>query len=871
VRRTWEWLGLNLGKHAGVVASIGLALTIVLGFGLTWVRFSTSNSDYLNGNDPIEIGNTEYSSLFGGDPIAVLFTMNRGKTVDNLLTTANQAEMHRVDAALNKDPAVYDVISPISALGFSSVLLGGPNLGIKMFLSAFYRDTNAHSRTLRQEFLAAEEGKIASFTPSQETLSNPRWAQFILHNPDGSLRPSVTAFIPNERHVLMAILLKPNLSFNQELAAAARIQKVTESAHYQNATTITTGVPEIEKNINDYLHRGLRTLGGAAALLMVVILLLTFKVRWRLLPFGILAVGMIWAFGLVGYFGVPLTFATITALPVLMGVGMDYSIQMHSRIEEEVRLNRAPHPIQSAARGLGPALLVVTFDAVFAFAALWFAKVPAVRQFGSLMIIGIIAVCVCSIVLTLAILGIREYRSPTRPSDREGGLLGRFVVWLSGLPSKVAVPAMCVATVVLLTGVALEGRLVVQPNPIQWLSPQSSAVKQILALESDTGSDNQIGIIVKTKHPFTSQTIAYVTKLTEIETRKYGSILFPGAGLISSADGFLTPPGADVVPPTPSQIEEFYRLAPMALKKQLVASDGHDLDLVFLSRTNNFSALEPMIENLQTDAPPPPGFAIAPGGIGVVGVGLLVNLAKSRTLLTYLALLFVGAFLAVRLRSFVRALLSLVPVLIAVGGVTLLAFALNAKLSPLTAVSGPLVVAVCTEFTSLLLLRFVEERNRGLSPRESMTVTASRTGRAFLVSGMTAVGGIAVVATSSMPMLRDFGIVMVLNVLVALLSALVVLPPILVWAEDRGLVSRGLLRPVPEPIEFDVPQPGLAPDVRRLGVFQVAEAAHAGVWVTHANGNGADAARSPAPHDGKLVRPAPPQERESVTDLWYRP
>ncbi len=113
-------------------------------------------------------------------------------------------------------------------------------------------------------------------------------------------------------------------------------------------------------------------------------------------------------------------------------------------------------------------------------------------------------------------------------------------------------------------------------------------------------------------------------------------------------------------------------------------------------------------------------------------------------------------------------------------------------------------MAICTEFTSLILLRFVEERNRGHSAREAMTVTASRTGRAFLVSAMTATAGIAVIATSSMPMLRGFGIVMACNVVVALASALIALPPILVWAEERwGLVTRGLIRPVPAPFEVD--------------------------------------------------------------------
>jgi predicted RND superfamily exporter protein len=106
------------------------------------------------------------------------------------------------------------------------------------------------------------------------------------------------------------------------------------------------------------------------------------------------------------------------------------------------------------------------------------------------------------------------------------------------------------------------------------------------------------------------------------------------------------------------------------------------------------------------------------------------------------------------------------------------------------------VIAVCTEFTSLILLRFVEERGRKRSPEEAMHITASRTGRAFIVSGLTAVAGVAVIATSPWPLLRGFGIIVGLNVLMALLCALVVLPPILIWAEsgDRNWVSRHLVR-----------------------------------------------------------------------------
>ena len=106
---------------------------------------------------------------------------------------------------------------------------------------------------------------------------------------------------------------------------------------------------------------------------------------------------------------------------------------------------------------------------------------------------------------------------------------------------------------------------------------------------------------------------------------------------------------------------------------------------------------------------------------------------------------------------------------------------------------GRLVVAACTEFTSLILLRFIEERDRGLPPREAVDVVAGRTGRAFIVSALTAISGVAVLSFSSLPLLRDFGRIVAMNVAVALLSALVVLPPMLVWADKRNWVSKGML------------------------------------------------------------------------------
>ena len=83
---------------------------------------------------------------------------------------------------------------------------------------------------------------------------------------------------------------------------------------------------------------------------MVAVLLLVFRARWRLLALPLVGIGMVWAFGAFGYLGIPFNMVTISGLPILVGLGVDFAIQVHSRHEEEGAPGRA-HPAAGRARG----------------------------------------------------------------------------------------------------------------------------------------------------------------------------------------------------------------------------------------------------------------------------------------------------------------------------------------------------------------------------------------------------------------------------------------------------------------------------------------------------------------------------------------
>ncbi|HEV8064727.1 MAG TPA: MMPL family transporter, partial [Acidimicrobiales bacterium] len=340
-------------------------------------------------------------------------------------------------------------------------------------------------------------------------------------------------------------------------------------------------------------------------------------------------------------------------------------------------------------------------------------------------------------------------------------------------------------------------RIVIQTDPVTWVNQQSQLIRNVHALEQQIGSASELDVFVQSKNVFDQQTVNFVSGFEADQLAANPTRLKPPASIVSlTALIAYVPHTTNVIPPA-ADVRAVFEAAPPDIQRITATSGGSAFDLIFPARTSSLDELGTTVDGMRA-VHPPAGITAAPAGIAVVGVGLLDNLNANRVLLTYLSILFVLAFLTLRLRSFVRALLSLVPVLVAVGLATLLAFAFGFKLSPATAVSGPLVVAACTEFTSLMLLRFIEERSRGLDPRQAVDVMASRTGRAFIVSGLTCIAGVATVATSSLPLLQGFGIVVAFNVTIALLCALVVLPPVLVWADERNWVSRGMLRPDPE-------------------------------------------------------------------------
>lgn len=120
-------------------------------------------------------------------------------------------------------------------------------------------------------------------------------------------------------------------------------------------------------------------------------------------------------------------------------------------------------------------------------------------------------------------------------------------------------------------------------------------------------------------------------------------------------------------------------------------------------------------------------------------------------------------------------------------------------------------MAVSTEISVLVSERYRQEREGGRDPLSALRVTYRRTGAAVAASVVTAIAGFGVLALSEVRMLRDFGLVTILDLGVALVGVLLALPSVLL------LLSRGERRERSRAAERSAPRTPHARVPERLG------------------------------------------------------
>jgi hypothetical protein len=802
MERIWRRVGQAVVRQGRWVGAMVVVVTLVMAGGLTRLRFETSQASLISPETDVFKTSQRYQASFGGEPMIVLYT----GAIEELFSPANLPELRALEAELRASDRFAAVLGPVTALEFASDQI---DVLPAMLAGASAREQDAapdeaSRAAVAQRFadlIGSEAGRLAA--AGERRLDNPAYVEFLLTEPDGRVRAALGDNFPDLRHAVLLVRLPGNASIADQGALADEVRRIVERHPVAGLEVVATGPPVLLKEINDYLRGGMATLGALAAVVMVAVLWLVFRARWRLLSLGVVVVGLVWSFGSLGYLGVPLSMVTISGLPILLGLGVDFAVQTHNRFDEEARRGvPAAEAVDTVMERMAPPLTIAMFAAVAGFLALQLSAVPMIEDFGVLLGVGMVALVIDATIVMTALLLWRERRLPTLPTSTRRGLIDRVTTSATRLAPRWALPLAAVGLAIGAAGLVVEGTTPIQTDPEAWVGADSPSVKQLVALRDATGYSSELGFSIEADDVTHSEVVAWIDAYARRQMTLHPNALVRPASLatIVSTVTRSSPAGED--------IDALLSIAPADIVTSFVSPDHRETNLMFPIANLSLQEREQLLDEMVADLDPPAGVTATPSGLAVIGIELVNALEANRQLLTLAALGLVALWLLAAYRRLVLALLPLVPVTVAVGASGLAIDQLDLELTPLTTVSGPLAIAITTEFSVLLLARFLEERKAGADADLAVELAASRIGRAFLASGLTLLGGFVVLAFSPMVLLVDFGVVVALDVALALVSVLVVLPPLLRWAA-RWLPA-GALEPLPLPV-IDLAEPKPAP------------------------------------------------------------
>jgi len=845
--RIGEWSVTHPAAAIAAVVSVVAIVGVVGGLRLS----PDAGTDKLVDDDSAAfVGTDRFRERFGDDAIVILAEGD----LRELLLTRDSHRLLGLEACLagrvdRSAVAATDVCSRIAALGATRVVFGPAtflseaaarsNEAILRQVQSLKDASPAERQRLLRQFLSS--GLSPAAVLAGLSIDNPQFVSSIVFDRTKPGAPPKSKFgylFPSDRGALISIRLEPDLDEADRREAIGLIRTAVGDERFalRHGSYEISGIPVVAQGLADELGGQIALLFAVALVVMAAVLMIAFGPPLRLLPL-LTAIGAAgFAFGLLSLLGGSLTMASVAVLPVVIGLAVDYAIQLQARFREAVADGRRPPAaaVFAAVRG-GPVIATAALATAVGFLALILSPIPMVREFAIALVAGIAAALAISLTAGLAALsmapvsGTARRRPPrgrfARPlavlGERAGaaraGLRSRgSTAWSRALAASIRRPGrvLTVAAVLAVSGwVAGAGAKVV--TDIRELVPGDlPAMRSVERLQDATGISQELDVIVS-GDVTTPEAIAWMSDLKQRVLARNGfgpdtpnclaesAELCPGPAL---SDLFDLSSGA---PLDQRRVDAVLAAVPEYFSRAILSrSEGGDVAaLSFLIPVMPLDEQERLVSGIRAELDPPAGVSAEVVGLPVLTADASAALSGSRYWLAVAGLFAVALVLLAVYRSPGRALVPLLPIVLATGWSALVLEAIDIPLNPMSATLGALVIAVATEFSVILAARYHEERGSGRSVGEALRSTYSRTGAAVIASAVTSIAGFGVLALSRITMLRDFGVVTVVDLTVALAGVMLVLPAALVWAEHgfhplpalRRLAARAPRRDVDVP------------------------------------------------------------------------
>jgi predicted RND superfamily exporter protein len=269
---------------------------------------------------------------------------------------------------------------------------GEPTGGLLSAVATIY-DFLPRDQDGKLDLLAGIRAKLKD--SALETLSADERADIDKWMPPASLQALTPADLPDEisrrfREVdgtvgRVALIFPVRVWANWDGHSLIRLSEILNNVHLPSGEVVSAAGHStlFAAMLRSIAHDGPIASAAAAIGVVLAVILLFRRRRPVILVLSSLLLGVIWMGGAGAAIGLKLNFLNFVALPVTLGIGVDYAVNVFARLVQE--------PVENQATGLaetGSAVALCSSTTIIGYSSLLIASNGALRSFGKLADLG---------------------------------------------------------------------------------------------------------------------------------------------------------------------------------------------------------------------------------------------------------------------------------------------------------------------------------------------------------------------------------------------------------------------------------------------------------------------------------------------------
>ena len=467
---------------------IGGIVLVTLFFGTQWkhMRFTFTEANLLPSNHPENIQYDTFVETFGEE--------------GNLMVIALKEEQFFEPQTFEKWIALNDKIESYPEVEFT---LSTNNV------QELVKDEDLKSFVLKSVF------DVADYKPSeiekfkQKLLLELPFYKNILYDSDGQ---TIRSAIYMDKKIVNTVQRK-DFIFNTFIPLITAFEKET------GLDVKISGMPYIRtlnaQNIVDEI--GVFVI--SAMLLTSLIFFLFFRsFRATFISMFVVLIGVMWAFGILGWLRYEITILTALIPPLIIVIGVPNCIFLINKYQQEVaKHGNKAKSLQRVIMKIGNATLMTNLTTASGFATFILTDSKVLKEFGIVASINIIAIFLLSLLIIPVVYSFMSRPSKKHLKHLKSHYLKTFVKWMENKVSFKRINVYVISLIGLIMGIIGIYQINISGSIIEDMPKKSEFFKDILFFDDEFNGIVPVEIIVDTRRKGGATRLSTLKRIEKLE------------------------------------------------------------------------------------------------------------------------------------------------------------------------------------------------------------------------------------------------------------------------------------------------------------------------------------------------------------------